>query len=216
MKTPSLVALLAAALFASTANGQTPSPSDHAANQEVFCQGTYALCIKAACTPIPTIDRLGNYTYDRVSCSCEIENGWSMGPGQCADRIPVKHGHFVYMISTYSNLFNETNATLACSPEQLRGTPWAWCYGAPCVADERAVEAGNGAVSCTCPLETGAMQTLGGNCTTSNCTSIYSAATPEGDNIANQHFANYMEQHGYKHFPPAQMCASNPVLAPPK
>ena len=84
------------------------------------------------------------------------------------------------------------------------------------VADERAVEAGNGAVSCTCPLETGAMQTLGGNSTTSNCTSIYSAATPEGDNIANQHFANYMEQHGYKHFPPAQMCASNPVLAPPK
>ncbi len=208
MKVFAFAWLIAAAVFASAANAQTASPAEYAKNQAVFCEGTYALCIKAPCTPIPTIDRLGNYSYDRVTCSCEIENGWSMGPGQCADRIPVEHGHFVYMISTYSNLFNATNGTLACNRDDLRGTPWALCYGAPCVADERAVEAGNGAVSCTCPLQEGPMQTLGGSCSTSNCTSIWSAATPEADNAANKQYAEFMEKNGYKHLPPAQMCTS--------
>jgi len=198
-------AVFATAVFATVANAQVASPADEVKNQAVFCEGTYALCIKAPCKAIPAIDRLGNYTYDRVSCSCEIENGWSMGPGQCADRVPVKKGHLVYLISTYSNLFNRTNATLSCSGEH---TEWAWCYGAPCVADERDVERGNGTVNCTCPVKQSSMQTLGGDCAQESCTSIWSATTPESDNIANQHFAEYMQLHGYPHNPPAQMCAS--------
>ena len=51
-------------------------------NQAVFCNGTYALCIKAPCVPIPTMDRLGNFTIDSAACSCSVEAGWSMGPGQ--------------------------------------------------------------------------------------------------------------------------------------
>ncbi len=74
MKTLAIVALLAAAVFASTASSQTPSSSDHAANQEVFCEGTYVLCIKASSTPIPTIDRLGNYTYEK-RLSLRLSNG---------------------------------------------------------------------------------------------------------------------------------------------
>lgn len=196
--------LLVAACLGSPAAAQTATPLDYARNQSVFCQGTYALCIKAPCSPIPTIDRLGNYDYDRVSCTCEIENGWSMGPGQCDDRLPVKAGRFVYMISTYSNLFNKTNATLSCENEQ---TTWAWCYGAPCVADAHAADQGHGEVTCTCPIEHSKMQTLGGNCEKRNCDSLWSAAKPGADDEANRHFAEYMERHNYPHLPQAQMCA---------
>ena len=49
-------------------------------NQANFCEGTYALCIKAHCTGIPTLDRLGNYTIDRALCECDVVQGVSMGP----------------------------------------------------------------------------------------------------------------------------------------
>jgi len=207
MQVFAIIALIAAAVVASAANAQgiPPDQQNYVKNQAVFCEGTYALCIKAHCTPIPTIDRLGNYSYREVSCTCEIENGWSMGPGQCGDRIPVKSGHFVYMISTYSNLFNATNATLSCDSDN---TKWALCYGAPCVADERAVEAGKGDVACTCPIRESKMRTLGGDCAQESCSTLWSAATPEADTFANQHFAEFMQQHGYPHLPPAQMCAN--------
>jgi hypothetical protein len=62
--------------------------------------------------------------------------------------------------------------------------------------------------TCNCPLETSAMQTLGGDCDTGNCKYIYSAATPNGDNVANVQFAEYMQKNGYPHEPPAQMCVA--------
>jgi hypothetical protein len=49
--------------------------------QTTFCEGTYALCIKAPCLPIPTLDRIGNYYVERALCECEVVRGWSMGPG---------------------------------------------------------------------------------------------------------------------------------------
>ena len=52
-------------------------------NQANFCEGTYALCIKAPCSGIPTLDRLGNYTIDRALCACDVVKGVSMGPGSC-------------------------------------------------------------------------------------------------------------------------------------
>lgn len=174
-------------------------------NQAVFCNDTYALCIKAPCVPIVTLDRLGNYYVDHAACSCEVENGWSMGPGQCPDRAPVVQGKQTFMISTYSNRFNAMNKTLkntlSCSDTS---TVWAWCYGAPCVVDERDPTK----ATCNCPLETSAMQTLGGSCDTGNCKYIYSAATPNGDNVANVQFAEYMQKNGYPHEPPAQMCVA--------
>jgi len=205
MKASAIASLTVAAVFASAANAQPPLQSNYIENQAVFCEGTYALCIKAPCTPIPSIDRLGNYTYDRAACACQIENGWSMGPGQCGDRIPVKNGHLIYMISTYSNLFNETDAALTCDKDN---TTWALCYGAPCVADERNVKEGKGLVTCTCPLKQSRMRTLGGDSNTAACESIWSAATPEAFDFANQHYAEFMRQHNYPHNPPANMCAA--------
>ena len=59
-------------------------------DQANFCEGTYALCIKAPCTGIPTLDRLGNYAVDRALCECDVVQGVSMGPGSCEDRALVK------------------------------------------------------------------------------------------------------------------------------
>ena len=50
-------------------------------DQANFCDGTYALCIKAPCAAIPTLDRLGNYVSDHALCVCDVVKGWSMGPG---------------------------------------------------------------------------------------------------------------------------------------
>lgn len=178
-------------------------------NQAVFCEGEYALCIKAACTPIPTLDRLGAYYNDRALCSCDVQKGISMGPGQCADRRPVTQNGRTYMISTYSNAFNERdgslNTTLKCTSDT---TLWAWCYGAPCVVDDRDPTKAH----CTCPVDTGKMQTLGGNCDGGNCKYIWSAATPGGDDFANKHFYDYVSKN-YPNYPvkmPAKLCVATP------
>jgi hypothetical protein len=176
--------------------------------QSKFCEGTYALCIKAPCVAIPTLDRLGNYVTDHAACSCEVVQGWSMGPGACVDRAPVTQNGQTYLISTYSNLFNRTpknglNNTLMCNDTS---TVWAWCYGAPCVVDPNDPHK----ASCNCPLKQSAMSTLGGNCTTASCTGIWSAAVQPGDKFANEHFHRYMQRNnpGTPVNPAAQACVA--------
>jgi hypothetical protein len=154
--------------------------------QSTFCNGTYALCIKAPCSAIPTIDRLANYEVAYALCSCDVVQGWSMGPGACTDRAPVTMHGRTYLISTYSNADNDTEKTLSC-PES---TLWAWCYGAPCVVDQKAP---NKAV-CTCPVMQSASKTLGGKCQPAACQGIWSAATPAGDAFASDHYYRYMQK----------------------
>jgi hypothetical protein len=92
-----------------------------------FCDETYALCIKAPCTPILS----GNgREIESALCTCDVVDGWSMGPAGCPGRKPVQRGHYKFLMSTYSNLFNATNKTLSCASAK---TQWALCYGAPCV-----------------------------------------------------------------------------------
>ena len=128
-----------------------------------------------------------------------------MGPGACADRNPVRQGGRTYMISTYSNLFNDTHKTLTCSDSK---TNWTYCYGAPCVVDDKDPNK----ATCTCPVLQGAMSTLGGNCEKESCAGIWSAAAPEADKIANQHFYDYM-QRNHPTVPvnkPAEACLPSP------
>jgi hypothetical protein len=187
--------LLAAAAFvfpalAMAAPGDGNSTLAEIQNQATFCEGTYALCIKAPCSGIPTLDRLGNYVIDRALCSCDVVQGWSMGPGACMDRGPVTQNGRTYLISTYSNRFNQSSIngnTLTCKNPS---TVWAWCYGAPCVVDEKDPSK----ATCTCPLQKSAMSTLGGDCRQEACSGIWSAAVPAGDTFANEHFANYMRR----------------------
>jgi hypothetical protein len=170
---------------------QSATPDTDIKRPAVFCRGEYALCIRALCTRDPSSN-------DTVKCACVVENGWSMGPDNCQDRAAAaKNGT---PISTYSNRFNTEDKTLTCADPQ---TQWAWCYGAPCTVDPNNPKA----AICTCPVKTSPMRTLGGQCDHSSCSQIWSAATPEDDRFANNHFYNYMTKH-HPNYP-----ANEPAIA---
>lgn len=183
-----VTALIAAPLFA-------------AERPAVFCEGRYALCIKAPCKPIVSRSGDRKYAIDEANCSCEVETGWSMGPGSCDERKPLTRDGRTYLISTYSNLFNESNFTLTCDSKE---TLWAWCYGSPCVVDEK----DESKAICSCPVQTGKAKTLGGDCHKTSCKDIWSAASFAEDAFANKHFYDYMKEHGLKPppNPPAKDC----------
>jgi hypothetical protein len=201
-----LTALLVVLTAASSAQAQRDAAgtASELQKQATFCAGTYALCIKAKCSGIPTLDRLGNYVIDRALCACDVVEGISMGPGACEDREPVTQQGRKYLISTYSNADNDTNRTLTCSDPK---TTWAWCYGAPCVVDPNdATKA-----TCTCPLMQSPMSTLGGNCRQDACDGIWSAAIIPGDKFANEHFYRTVQQK----FPAARVNPPAPACPKP-
>jgi hypothetical protein len=175
-----------------TASAQAPH-----VGKPIFCDGTYALCIKALCEPIA--EKNGAVKY--ANCVCEVRQGWSMGPYQCAAREPIVRSGRTYMISTYSNLYNAVEQTMSCSSSTQQ---WAWCYGAPCVVDR----ADPTRTTCKCPVYGGPMYTLGGKCGSfyGGCDSLWSGATPKADVAANAIFAAFMKKHGYPHNGPAAMC----------
>jgi len=167
-----------------------------------FCNQTYALCIKAPCSPIVTHNKKdGTYSIEQADCVCDVLSGWSMGPGACDKRAPETVSGRTFLISTYSNFFNKTNLTLSCpSSSQM----WAWCYGSPCVVDEK----NPSKAVCTCPIKISPSMTLGGECRQEACNSIWSAATPANDAYANNTFFNYMTEHDLQPppNPPAKDC----------
>jgi hypothetical protein len=180
MKTIAIAALITVAVLTAGTSGQAASNND-VTRQAVFCQGTYALCIRALCTPDPS----GGST---VECACVVEQGWSMGPGNCASRQPVTKDGATNIVSSYSNAFNNADKTLTCANKD---TKWANCYGAPCVVDSHDPKA----AACKCPTQIGQMSTLGGSCDHDNCSKIWSAAAPAAQHIVSRYFYRYMKQH---------------------
>lgn len=181
-----------------------PSSAPPEMNPALFCEGRYALCIKAPCRPVVTRGTNGAYTIAEANCSCDVEVGWSMGPLSCDERKPVNQNGRMYLISSYSNLFNKSDLTLTCESES---TLWAWCYGSPCAVDEK----DSSKAICTCPVKTGKAQTLGGGCRTAACRDIWSAATTAGNAFANDYFYKYMKEHKLQPppNPPARDCPAS-------
>lgn len=207
----------AAAAQEAPAPGGLEPPPGFGTNQANFCQGTYALCITAQCAAIPTLDRLGNYYVSHALCECDViedseENpAWSMGPGACDDHGPVTQNGRTFLISTYSNLYNDANKVVQCGEDTL----WAWCYGAPCVVDE---EDPSKAI-CNCPLLQEPANLLVSDCSvTDYCSQIWSAAVPPGDCFANCRYYGWAQEHGVPSNSPAELCTGGPVCqcpAPP-
>ena len=197
--TLALVALLVSATLLAA------DTSDKTLKAATFCQGTYALCIKAPCEPIVTKNSNGSFSITEANCSCDVVKGWSMGPGACDKREPVTSGGRTFLISTYSNLYNLQEKTLTCDSPN---TVWAWCYGSPCVVDEK----NSSKAVCTCPVKTGKALTLGGSCRKTACREIWSAATPANDAFANDYFFKYAKEHNLMPppLPPAQDCPAGP------
>ena len=91
-----LLALAAFALVPVLAEAAAPPASGPIQDQVVFCDGPYALCIKAPCLPV--INESGE-TVSAV-CSCVVELGYSMGPAACDARKPVVKNGRTFKIST--------------------------------------------------------------------------------------------------------------------
>lgn len=173
------------------AKGKTPA---------VFCQGKYALCIKAKCLTIPT----GQAAF-WGACSCDVVDGISMGPASCEARKPYVKDGVTVLMSTYSNDYNTKHKTMTCDNDE---TKWAWCYGAPC-----AVNPDNPSEAiCNCPLRRSTMSTLGGECGKAGggCDGLWSAARPRADKAANVYFYEYVSKHypGYPVNKPAEYCSA--------
>lgn len=169
------------------------------AQAQVFCNGPYALCIKAACVPVTE----PNGQIKRAVCSCTVEEGYSMGPAACSRRLPIKHGSTTHMMSTYSNFYNDQDQNMTC---KIAGQTWANCYGAPCAVDAKDPKR----AQCTCPVLTGEMVTLGGKCDKNRCDEMWSAATPVQNAFANNHFFKYMTSNhpNYPTKPAAKVCGA--------
>ena len=200
-----LLAALALAVLAVPAPALAQTPAN------VFCQGTYALCIKAPCDliPAPPIGDGKEIIVNSAMCRCDVVDGWSMGPAPCDARTErTVHGR-TYLMSTYSNLYNKEDKTLFCeSQDQV----WAWCYGAPCLIDENTPKK----ATCNCPIKVGPAMTLGGDCQKERCKFTWSAATPAQDTIANKNFYEYMTTHhpDWPANPPAAACDAGAQAAP--
>ncbi|HEV7516653.1 MAG TPA: hypothetical protein VGR07_10170 [Thermoanaerobaculia bacterium] len=165
------VLVTAGALLGSCRRPAFLGGSPDAGHQPVVCEGRYALCIAAACTPIPSWNaQTGKMQTTRALCECVVANGPSLGDLPCAARAPQGDGRF--LVSTYSFGETATHPTMTC----VTGTPWASCYDQPCVVDPK----DSSKAQCTCPVRTtGEYQTLGGSCDKSKCGTLWSAATPE-------------------------------------
>ncbi len=168
-------ALPLAALAASAAPPAAKEPA------QTFCQGPYALCIEAACSPIPTRGPEGRVTVDRALCSCDVVSGWSMGPTPCAERAEKVEGTKTFLTSAFSNLYSARSRVLSCPSASQE---WAYCYGAPCVADPRDPKK----ALCDCQVRTGPAKILGGNCRPDACNQLWVGATPAADGFAGPYF----------------------------
>jgi len=202
VRATTLIVALLVATAVLAADPQPATSSSPGAIVATFCNGEYALCIKAPCGPIVSRKPDGTFAIEQANCTCDVLTGWSMGPGACDKRAPVTVNGRTYLMSTYSNFFNRTNQTLSCpSSDQV----WALCYGAPCVIDEK-----NPSKSvCTCPIQIGPSMTLGGDCWPGACKAIWSAATPAADAFANDNFFKYMTENKLQPppNPPAKACS---------
>ena len=183
--------------------GFTAEPRNAAGTAQECRTGHFArdLCAlhQGACSGIPTLDRLGNYTIERALCECDVLKGVSMGPGACQDRAPVTQQGRTYLISTYSNHDNDKNRTLSCQNPQ---TIWA-VLRAPCVVDQNNPDK----ATCTCPLMQSPASTLAAIAGRMPAR-IWSVAVRAGDAFASEHFYRTVQRQfpSLRVNPPAPAC----------
>jgi hypothetical protein len=187
--------------FASVAASAAPPSAGAKEPAQTFCQGTYALCIEAACSLIPTRNSVGKLAADHALCACDVVSGWSMGPTPCAERAETVQGTKTFLTSAFSNLYSARSRVLSCpSPSQ----EWAYCYGAPCVVDPNDPKK----ALCDCQVKTGSVKILGGHCRPEACSQLWVGATPAADEFAGPYFYEILRKEHPETAvnPPAKAC----------
>jgi hypothetical protein len=129
-----------------------------------LCKQKYALCTQAPC------EHSASASDDKtVSCRCLVEDGYSFGFTECAERTPARDT----VISTFSTQDVTASVHEMTCPD---GSPWANCLDMPCTIDPNDPKK----ATCQCEVvESGEFGTMGGACDTSTCSSvIWSANYP--------------------------------------
>ena len=99
-----------------------------------LCEGTYALCTTATCTPIPGED-------DTVSCGCDVKTGYSVGGDACTGEVATSEGKQI------SSRYYPIKIYVSCNNDR----DWAWCLDKPCIVDENSPTK----ASCACTVTKG-------------------------------------------------------------
>jgi hypothetical protein len=159
-----------------TANA-TPG-SDIQVEDMWLCSQPYALCTKAPC-------QLAAEGASVATCSCLVEDGYSLGFTACSERAPQGSS----VISTFSTIdVTASTRSLVC-PD---GERWADCLDMPCEIDANDPSR----AFCLCQVvASGEFVTIGGDCDASTCSSvIWSANTT--DSPVRAHYETAMTQAG--------------------
>ena len=135
-----------------------------------MCDGVYALCDAAACTPIPQQKGVPGSSPTvkptHALCECVVEKGKNLGPGPCSNRPQTGK----YILSTYSFAL-PNDLYLSCPAGGERTV----CFGYPCIIDEHDPKLAH----CTCPIkyDTKAFMTQGGKCDPKACSGLWQGGT---------------------------------------
>lgn len=143
-----------------------------------LCNQPYALCTKAPC-------QLAAEGSSVATCSCLVEDGYSIGFTACAERAPQGSS----VISTFSTIdVTASSRSLVCPDGGL----WANCLDMPCEIDANDPSR----AFCLCQTAaSGEVVTIGGDCDASTCSSvIWSANTT--DSPVRAHYETAMTQAG--------------------
>jgi hypothetical protein len=147
-----------------------------------LCKQKYALCTQAPCDHSASASASDDKT---VSCRCVVEDGYSFGFTECADRTPA--GDTV--TSTFSTQDVTASVHEMTCPD---GSPWADCLDMPCKIDPDDPKK----ATCQCEVvESGEFETMGGDCDTSTCSSVIWSGNYLTSPVAPQ-FQAAMEQLG--------------------
>jgi len=164
-----------------------------------ICEGSYALCSAAPCTPTPLADENGlSIAPTDAVCDCVFAQGANVAPGSCADReAEVDQGR---LVSTYSFGLMAIQPTMICD-----GGAYTDCFGYPCIVDNDDPTR----ASCTCAIIDNELDqpfaTQGGQCDLDSCReTLWSAATVGADLAANKVLASSM---GLSQ-PPSNWCSA--------
>lgn len=151
MTRPSLLALLGALFFLGAGHAD--------AAEFTFCQGKYALCTTALCTPVPGKEGI-------VSCACAVKSGYSAGRANCAAARQTAKGEYV------QSRYYPVKSLAVCNNDR----PWANCLGKACFVDKN--DPTKATCSCTTVKDQRPYVFVGDSFTPKTCTTgIISSAT---------------------------------------
>jgi hypothetical protein len=137
--------LLPAGLVLILAAGPSPAKKPAAATPSapdagfVLCEGPYALCTRALCSPVPGPGPDGGLD-GLLSCKCSVQSGYSVGTMKCQAPRDTPAGKQIF--SRYSPM----RSYVSCNNNR----PWAQCLDFPCLIDaDNPLQA---TATCTCKL----------------------------------------------------------------